>query len=232
MSPAQNPEIFMLNKEKQLRFLIHWKDLLASSFALLVCLLLFLFFPVNGPLQNLSRSLFFLLVVPALYVKIILKKKLSDFGFAFSASRKGFLWMGGMLLAALLIAYVLVNFTGFKDAYINMIPAVIYNNFRVFLFYELIFVNFLLFLHEVFFNGFVLFTLKEAFGYWSILIVTFTFLFFLALVNALDWRMAPSIIALPLGTWIAYENRSFIYSYLMGFAFMIILDAYVIYLFK
>ncbi|HEX7586142.1 MAG TPA: hypothetical protein VF390_00720 [Patescibacteria group bacterium] len=222
----------MLNKEKQLRFLIHWKDLLASSFALLVCLLLFLFFPVNGPLQNLSRSLFFLLVVPALYVKIILKKKLSDFGFAFSASRKGFLWLGGTLLAALLIAYVLVNFTGFKDAYINMIPFAVYNTFRSFLFYELLFVNFLLFLHEAFFNGFVLFTFKEAFGYWSILIVTLSFLIFLALFNSLNWGMVPSIIAITLGTWMAYITRSFIYSYLMGFAFMIILDAYIIHLFK
>lgn len=222
----------MFIKEQQLKFLVRWKDLLASSFALIVCLFLFYFFPASGPLQNLSRSLFFLFIVPLLYVKIILKRDLRDFGFAFSASRNGFLWLGGTLLAALLVAYALVNLTSFKDAYINMIPFAAYSSFRSFIFYELIFVNFVLFLHEAFFNGFVLFAFKETFNYWSILIATLSFLIFLALINALDWRMVPSIIAVALGSWTAYKTHSFVYSYLMGFAFMIILDAYVIHLFK
>jgi len=222
----------MLTKEKKIKFLIEWKEILASSFVFLVCLVLFLFFPANGALQNLSRSLFFLLIVPMLYVKIILKRDIEFFGFSFSGYRKGFSWMGGTLVTALLIAYVLFNFTGFKDVYINMIPINVYNNFRYYLLYELFFVNFILFLHMAFFNGFVLFTFKEAFGHWSIPLVTLFFLGFLLLVDGLDWKMAPSIIAISLGAWTSYINRSFIYSYLMGFAFMIILDAYVIYVFK
>jgi hypothetical protein len=222
----------MLAKEKRIKFLIEWKETLASSFVIIVCLFLFYFFPVNGAIQDLSRSLIFLLIIPVLYVKIILKKDVSGFGFVFSGYRKGFFWMGGTLLVALLIAYALINFTGFKEAYINMIPFAAYNNFLAFLLYELVFVNFMLFLHEAFFNGFVFFTFKEIFGYWSILVVTLSFLGFLLAANALDWRMAPWIIALPLGAWSAYENRSFIYSYLMGFTFMIILDAYVIHVFK
>jgi hypothetical protein len=228
----QNPKITMLNKEKKIEFLIRWKEILASSFALIVCLILFYFFPAKGALQNLSRSLFFLLIVPVLYVKIILKKNVRDFGFSFSPDRKGLFWLGGTLLVAFLLAYALVSFTGFKDAYTKMIPTPVYANFRAFLLYELVFVNFLLFLHAAFFNGFILFTFKETFGYWSILIVTLSFLVFLALIDALDWRMVPTIIAIALGSWTAYENRSFIYSYLMGFVFTIILDAYVIHLFK
>jgi len=222
----------MLNKKNKIDFLIRWKDFLASSFALIVCLVLFYFFPANGVLQILSRSLFFLLIVPILYIKIILKKNARDFGFSFSPDRKGFLWLGGTLLVALLLVYILITFTDFKDNYRSMIPGPVYSNFRAFLLYELVFVNFLLFLHEAFFNGFLLFTLKKPFGYWAVLIVTVLFLVFLGLIRALNWQMVPTIIAISFGTWIAYKNQSFFYSYLMGFIFTIILDAYVIQLFK
>ncbi|OGI15594.1 MAG: hypothetical protein A2Z52_01170 [Candidatus Moranbacteria bacterium RBG_19FT_COMBO_42_6] len=212
--------------------LINRKDALFSTFVILICLTLSYFFPTDGNFQNFSRGAFFFLIIPALYVKVILKKNLRDFGLNFTGWRQGLFWITATLAAALLTGYGLVQFTDFEHDYISLLPVYAMTSFRWFLVYELIFFNILLILLEIFFNGFVLFSFLKDFGYWSILIVTTIFLGFLALTNSLDWRMAPAMILIPFGAWTAIQTRSFVYAYLMGILFIIIFDAYVIYIFK
>jgi membrane protease YdiL (CAAX protease family) len=220
----------MQKEETKTKFLTEWKDVLAGSFMIVACLTLFSFFPANGPSQGFSRILFFLLIIPALYVKLILKKNFKDFGLNFSVTRKNGLWFLWALLASFLISFLLVRFTSFKSHY--PLPDYAIRNFWWFLVYELIFVNVWLFLHEAFYRGFVFFTFAEKLKYWSILISFALFAFFLVLTNNLSWGMAPYLIIALTGGWLTYKTSSFIYSYLMGLLFIIILDAYIIQLIK
>ncbi|MEK7598138.1 MAG: hypothetical protein AAB487_00170 [Patescibacteria group bacterium] len=220
----------MQKRETEIKFLAKWKEVLTGSFLALACLALFYFFPSRGPVQDLSRLLFFLLIIPALYIKLILKKSFRDFGLTFSVTRENAGWLAGMLLLSLLIAYFLIEFTSFKRAY--LLPSYALGSFWWFLVYELVFVNIWLFLHESFYRGFIFFTFAEKFGSLAILVAAFSFAIFLGLTRSFSWIMAPYVIISLTGGWLTYKTRSFVYSYLMGLLFIIILDAYIVYAFK
>jgi len=136
----------MPKRETEIKFLTEWKEVLTGSFMALACLGLFISFPSKGVAEDLSRLFFFLLVIPALYIKLILKKSFGDFGLTFRVARESLLWLGGMLVSSFLIVYLLIRFTSFKDGYI--LPDYVLVNFWWFLVYELAFVNFWLFIHD------------------------------------------------------------------------------------
>ncbi|KKR21833.1 MAG: hypothetical protein UT50_C0003G0014 [Candidatus Moranbacteria bacterium GW2011_GWA2_39_41] len=201
-----------------------------SSAIILSCLLLTIYFPAQGNLQTFSSVLFFLFLLPVLYIKLILKQNLANFGFNLRNKSIGLLWACLMLFVSLLIAFFLIHFYNFEQKYI--IPAYIAQNFGSFLFYELILVNFLLFIQEFFFKGFLLSFLSQRFGLWSVLLQSLLFILFLIITRELDWQVAPLIILTLTGGVVAYKSKSFLYSYAMGIFFLIIIDAYIIHLFK
>lgn len=220
----------MQKEEAKTKFLAQWKDMLAGFFIMIACLALFSFFPTKGPSQDISRILFFLLIIPALYIKLILKNNFKDFGFTFPATRSNGYWFLGMFLVSLLCSYLIISFTSFKKVYI--LPDYVIVRFGWFLVYELIFVNVWIFLLEAFYRGFVFFTFEEKFGIEAILIPFFSFLIFLILTKNFSWAMSPYMLIALTGGWLTYKTRSFIYSYLMGLLVIIILDAYLIYALK
>ena len=220
----------MPKRETEIKFLTEWKEVLTGFFLALACLGLFISFPSKGSVEDFSRLLFFLLIIPALYIKLILKKNFRGFGLIFRTTRKNTLWLAEMLVSSFLIAYLLIRFTSFKDGYI--LPDYVLVNFWWFLVYELAFVNFWLFIHESFYRGFIFFTLAEKFGFLAIPAAASFFVIFLLLTKAFSWTMVPYIIISLTGGWLAYKTRSFVYSYLMGLSFIIILDAYLIYISK
>ena len=174
-----------------------------------------------------------MVIIPILYIKIILKKSLKNFGFTFSGkeSRKtAIIWTVLMLLISILIAYFMINYTPFKKNY--NLTTYITSNFWIFMAYELILVNILLFMQSFFYQGFVFFTYLKKFGYWSIFIQFFLYLLFISILGNFSWQLAPFIILSLTGSWITYKSRSFVYSYIMGLLFIIILDSYLIYTIK
>jgi len=190
----------MRKKETKTKFLTEWKDVLAGSFMIVACLVLFSFFPTKGPSQDFSRILFFLLIIPAFYIKLILKKNFADFGFNFSTTRQNGYWFLGTLLISLLISYFLIEFTSFKKGYV--LPDYAVGRFGWFLVYELVFVNIWLFLHEAFYRGFVFFIFFKKFTYWSILISAFFFAAFLAFTDNFSWNTSPYLITSLTGGWL------------------------------
>jgi len=201
-----------------------------SALTILTCLILLNIFPAAGFMQEITLGMVFLLILPVLYIRLILKKPLNEFGFSLRNRKTGFLWGGIMLLASLIIAFLLITFTKLKTTYI--FPDYIINNFWLFLAYELIFANLFLFLNEAFFKGFVLFSFAKKFNYWSI---AFSFIVYSIIITAtgnFNWQMAPMLILAITGSIVSYKNRSFIYSYLMGLIFLIFFDAYLIYILK
>ncbi len=194
------------------------------------CLLLFAFFPATNFFQNLTKEFFFLLLVPFLFVKYFLRKNITEFGFNLKNKKIGFLWSLLALFFSFLFIYLLSNFTSFGKNY--HLPKSVSENFYFFLFYELILVNFLFFFQEYFFKGFLLSILREKTDYLSVPIQAIIYLIPLWIFTNSIWQTIPLTILSLVGGIVAYRTKSFFYSYLFGIVFLLMTDAYIIFLNK
>lgn len=213
-----------------LKNLSPWKTEIISSAVVFLCLLLATYFPAQGNLQIFSNAFFFLFVLPVLYIKLILKQNLVDFGFNIKNVSTGLLWGFGMLIVSFIFIFLLIHFYNFEQKY--LIPTYLAQSFGLFLFYELVLINFLIFIQDFFFKGFLLFLLAPRFNFWSIILQALFFILFIFVTQVTIWQSIPIIILAFTGGITAYKSKSFIYSYVMSLIFLIVLDAYIIYLFK
>lgn len=201
-----------------------------NSLFVVICLLAYSFFPANNFLQGLTKEIFFLFLIPILYIRYLLKKPISAFGLAPKKSnfKNNALWSMIMLLISLGIFYFLATFTPFgKEYYLS--PS-IKGNFWLFIGYELVLVNLLFFFQEYFFKGFLIALLRKRFDYFAIVIQAILYLVPLWLVSSSLWQTIPlSILALT-GGFLAYRTRSFFFSYAMGILFLFIADSYIIFI--
>jgi len=218
-----------MNKSLKLNLLSDWKVELISSMIVLLCLTLVTYFPTQGNLQTFSSALFFLFLLPILYIKFILKQNLNNFGFALPTKLRDLYWSLAMLFVSGLIIFLLLHFFDFEQKY--LLPTYLAQSFWSFLFYELILVNFLFFIQEFFFKGFFLFLFAKRFGFWSVFLQGLLFTLFI-LATRTVWQSVPMLILAFTGGVVAYKTKAFLYSYVMGLFFLIFLDAYIIYLFR
>lgn len=216
--------------KQKLKSLIPWQTEIITFLIIILCFFLVYLFPAQGNFQKFNLSLFFFIILPILYIKFILKKSIKDFGLSWGDKKNGLFWGLGMLVVSFIIIFALARFTNFENNY--LIPAYIADNFWLFLFYELILVNFLFFSFEFFLKGFVLFSFADKFGYGSIIIQAALYALFLLLTKNFGWQTVPIMILAVTGGLTAYKSKSILYSYLIGMIFLIVLDAYIIYIFK
>jgi len=207
-----------------------WKEPALSLLVAIFCFLLFYLFPSNDFLQSITKSIFFFFLIPFFYVKLILKKNFWDFGFNLRNKKEGFFWSGILLLFLIVLFFFIIRYTEFDKTY--NLPFFIKTSFGYFLLYELVLVNLLFLLQEIFFKGFLLSVLREKLNYWSILIQSTIFLFPLFIYSSYFIQVLPMIILSLLGGFVAYKTRTFVFSYLTGIIFLILLDAYIIFINK
>jgi len=205
------------------------KDLVTGGVAI-VCLFLYIIFPTNNVFQKIISSLVFLLVIPFLYVKIILKKSLKNFGFKKGNWMTGIFWSVISLVISISIAYIIFRYFGFLEKY--PFPRYLAKNFLFFLAYEILLVGFFAFLYEVFFRGFVMLSFSKKIGLWSVVLQAFLFLSLLYFSGSISWTMVPYLIFLFFSGIIVYLSDSIIYSFLSFVIFNIIFDSFFIYAIK
>lgn len=217
-------------KPKKLSFFFSSQEILVSFGVALLCLFLSLTFPAQNSAQNITKSLFFLILIPAAYIKIILNKNLADFGWNLKNYNLAWRWSIGIIIFTLMIFYLIINFTQFKSGY--LLDDYIKNNFWLFLIHELIVVNFIVFIYSFFFQGFLLNLFREKFQHWSIALQAGMFFAVLLFTKTFSWQTTPFIILAIAGGLLSYKTKSFFYSYFSGIFAIIILDGYIIYLAK
>ncbi len=217
-----------LNIEKQT--FGQWKETLTSFLVAVFCFFMVYYFPADDYLQNITRNAFFLLVIPGLYVKLVLQKNIRDFGVNWENKKIGLWWGGIMFLFLVILFFLIIRYTGFEKIY--TLPVFAQINFWYFLLYELVLVNLLFLAQEIFFKGFLLAALREKLGYWSIFIQSTVFLFPLFIYNSYFFETLPMVVISLLGGLTAYKSRTFFFSYLPSFVFLITLDTYIIFLTK
>jgi len=117
-----------LNSEKQ--SISQWKETLLSFLVAVFCSSLVYFFPVDDFLQNLTKNIFFLLVIPFFYVKLVLQKDIRDFGINWDQKKTGALWGSLMFLFLAVLFFFIIRYTEFDQTHIP--PAFVKTNFLVF----------------------------------------------------------------------------------------------------
>lgn len=193
----------------------------------LVCMLLFSFFPVKNSFQEVVLSLVFLFLVPYLYIKIILKKELKDFGFRFHKWKGGIIILPACFLIMGILFYVVFKYTNFKETYFLGEYKMI-NSFWYLFVYEFVIVNLFVFLYEVFFRGFLMFYFKNKFDIFAVFIQFLLFIVFLDLLERVSMDYVFYIMASLLSGLIAYKSKSLVYSYL--FSIIVLIAGDIIYL--
>lgn len=206
------------------------RELAVSFIVVSICLILFATFPSNNVFQSLTANLFFLLIIPALFIKLALKKNLKDFGISLGNWKKGIVWGGVILATNIIIFYFIIKFTDFKNNY--QLSTFTINSFWYFSFYELVLINLFLITQEFFYHGFILFSACAKLDYWAIILPVAIFAGALLLSKSSFFQFVPFLLLSLTGGIIAYKSRSIIYSYLSSLIFMIILDGYLIYALK
>jgi len=211
-------------KEKKI-FTVYQEDLL-TAFVFLACLILLTFFPTDGASQKITSGLVFLFIAPILYLKLVLKKGLADFGWQLGDWKKGLVFSAVCFVPALLISFVLFRYTPFLKEY--QLPLAAINNFWYFIFYELAIVGIFVALYEVFFRSFAMFYLSVKTGIYSVLYQFFLFFLFFWVTGNLDWNIIPLLIVAFFSGLVTFKSRSLLYSFATSLFFLIIFDSLVI----
>lgn len=190
----------------------------------LVCIFLYSFFPVSTFAQKFFSNITFLLIIPALYIKIILKKRLRDFGWQIGDWKKGVFWSVFFLAIMLAVLYLAFNYTGLAQKYqVNSYAA---GDFRFFIGYEILMVGMFLFLYESFYRGFVLFSFSKRTGMWAVLIQAGLFFAFSLMTNNFNWGNANFLALSLVSGVIAYKSRSIWYSLATSLMLIALMDAF------
>jgi hypothetical protein len=206
------------------------QELFISLVFALFCLFSVFIFPAQNSAQAITKSLFFLLLLPIAYIKIILREDLAYFGWNLKNQNLALRWGIGICLCILVLFYLLTMFTQFKTGYI--LNDSLKNNFWLFSAYELVLVNLSIFIFSFFFQGFILLLFDKKIAHWSIAIQAAIFFATLIITKNISWQNLPLIILSITGGFLTYKTKSFFYSYFMSFFVIIILDTFIIYLTK
>ncbi len=167
-----------------------------------------------------SADGFLMFIIPVLLIPLVLKEKISDFGFRLGDYKFGLKSSALFVLVMLPFLWVASGNESFARTYPQGGPFV-RENISVLLYYEL-FVGFYMFAWEFFWRGYMMFGLKNKFGYYAIFIQMVPF--FILHRGKPEIETFSSIFAgLILGVQ-AWRSNSFIYCFIVHWSVMIFVD--------
>jgi uncharacterized protein len=167
-----------------------------------------------------SADGFLMLIIPLLLIPLVLKGRPSDYGFRLGDVKFGLKSSALFILFMLPVLWIASGNESFAKTYPQGGPYV-RENISVLLYYEL-FVGFYMLAWEFFWRGYMLFGLKQKFGYYAIFIQMVPF--FILHRGKPDIETFASIFAgLILGVQ-AWRANSFIYCFLVHWSVMIFVD--------
>lgn len=207
-------------------------EFLVTCGVILICLIFLALFSAKNVFQQIVLALSFLLFTPLIYVKIILKRSIKEYGLGIGNCKTGLIWIAISFASCFLIFYVLFNYSDLPRKYYQDFFSLAAENFSFFLLYELVILGFYYFVFEVFFRGFVIFSLRNFLGVWVILAQSVLLFFALWISSGLNWLIAPYLIFSFFAGFIAYYSRSIWYSFFASIVFNILFDVIIINTFK
>jgi membrane protease YdiL (CAAX protease family) len=173
-------------------------------------------------------SVFFLLmfVLPVLYVKLVMKRPLKDFGFSLGDYQYGLKWLIAIPLLVVPLIYLSSKMPDVRSEY--PMAKVFLSDRSGLLFYELLYVVLYYIAWEFFFRGFLLFGLKEKFGAFNAVLIQ-TISSTLVHIGKPEGEIIGSIIVGILFGLIALRSRSFWWVFLLHISIGVLTDLFIIY---
>ncbi len=167
-----------------------------------------------------SADGFLMLVVPLLLILLVLKRRPADFGFRIGDYKFGLISSAVFIIIMIPVIWIASGSETFARAYPQG-GITVRENIPVLLYYEL-FVGFYMLAWEFFWRGYMLFGLKEKFGFYAIFIQMIPF--FILHRGKPELEVFASIFAgLILGIQ-ALRANSFIYCFIVHWSIMIFVD--------
>jgi uncharacterized protein len=164
-------------------------------------------------------------ILPVISIKYFLKGKLSDYGFRLGDKNFGIITLVLFLVVMIPIVWIVSASDKFAEAYPQG-GSELKENLNLFVIYELCVMVYMLG-WEFFWRGYMLFGLKEKFGYYSVFIQMIPF--FILHKGKPEIELFASILAgIILGIQ-ALRSNSFIYSWILHWLVMLSIDTISIY---
>ncbi|MCK9378777.1 MAG: hypothetical protein M0P97_01370 [Candidatus Moranbacteria bacterium] len=198
------------------------KEFLITTVVAIICLVLIVIFPRDNVFQNFIVGISFFLIVPWLYIRIVLKESIADYGIQVGRVSSGVCWAIFSFVIFSLIILIASKYANFVNGY--RLPQMIDGNFGLFVVYEVFLVGFFLFLYELFFHGWLLNFLKKYVNGSAVITQFAVFVIFLALIDNLNWTFFPYMVINLFGGWVVYRSHSIWYSFIFGWIAIILLD--------
>jgi len=177
---------------------------------------------VDSVTQEIIASGIFLLVLPVIYCKMILKEPISSLGIQEARWLPAFFWGGVMVLLGGCLLFFLLPIEGFRSAY--QLPSFIEKSFWWFVVYEVVVVGGMALLYEVFFRGLVMKLWLGSFGPLAIVFQSALFIGFLGISSGFSWQYAVLCYSSLFSGAVAYFSRSIYASWLANWILFFLVD--------
>lgn len=177
---------------------------------------------LDSTTQEVIASIVFLLVLPLIYCKMILKEPLSSLGIQEARWLPAFFWGGVMVAAGGVFLFFLLPIEGFRSAY--QLPSFIEKNFAWFVVYEVVVVGGVALLYEVFFRGLVMKLWLGSLGPLAIVLQSILFVSFIGISSGFSWQYAVLCYASLFSGAVAYFSRSIYASWLANWTLFFLVD--------
>jgi len=173
-------------------------------------------------------GVFFILmfVLPALYVKLVMKKPLSDFGLGLGDVKWGSKWLITIPLLVVPLIYISSKMPDVRTEY-PLAKILLTDQSHLFV-YELVYIIFYYIAWEFFFRGFLLFGLKEKFGGFNAVLIQ-TISSCLVHIDKPEGEIIGSILIGILFGLIALRSRSIWYVFALHISIGVLTDLFIIY---
>lgn len=167
-----------------------------------------------------SADGFLMLIVPLILIVLVLKGKPADYGFRMGDYKFGLISSGAFILIMIPVIWIASGSESFARTYPQG-GVTVRENISVLLYYEL-FVGFYMLAWEFFWRGYMLFGLKDKFGYYAVFMQMIPFVILHR--GKPELEVFASIFAgLVLGIQ-ALRANSFIYCFIVHWGVMIFVD--------
>ena len=143
------------------------KEFILSCIFIVITLIIYGLFPVKNTFQQVTVMTMFFVIIPIIFNKFILKRKLEDIGIKIGNWKEGLIW-NGISIFIIFILFLLLGY--FFDFFVKYpIPLFITESYSNFIFYEIILVVPVIFIYDFFFRGFIESILEIRINYWAII---------------------------------------------------------------
>ncbi len=181
--------------------------------------------------QNLSINQFIrffglFFVLPALYVKLVMKQPLTDFGLGLGDVKTGLKILAFFIPIAVLAAYLASGKADVRGEY--PLAHSLLSDQSYLIFYELAYIVFYYIAWEFYFRGVLLFGLKDRFGVFNAILIQ-TISSCLVHIGKPEGEIMGSILAGIIFGIIAWRTRSIWYVFIIHFLLGVLTDLFIIY---